>query len=69
MNEIITNIQSKELAQLLYSKHLPLIVPALGHATKSSFRKAAHTVLLNTIKTYHQFTTLADIYLNYGFLA
>lgn len=46
-----------------------MVIPALGHATKSSLRKAAHTVLLNTVKTYPQFTTLGEIYLRQGFLS
>lgn len=69
LNEIVTNIQTKELSNLVYSRHLPLVIPALGHATKSSLRKAAHTVLLNTVKTYPQFTTLGEIYLKQGFLS
>lgn len=59
LNEVITGIPSKELASQLYSRHLPLIVPALGHPSKAVLRKTAHTVLLNTVKNYPQFATLA----------
>lgn len=52
LNEIILNIQHKELQTLIYNRHLPLVLPALGHPTKTSLRKAAHTLLLNTLKTY-----------------
>jgi hypothetical protein len=44
-------------------------MPALGHPAKTSLRKAAHTVFLNTIKTYPQFNLLVGIYLNYGILS
>ena len=69
LNEIITNIQSKEMQGLLYGKHLQLIMPALGHPSKTALRKAAHTAILNTIKTYPQFNLLVRIYLNYGILS
>lgn len=69
LNEIITSIQAKELSGLLYARHLPLVIPALGHPTKSALRKAAHTVLLNAVKNYPHFTILGEIYLTSGFLS
>jgi hypothetical protein len=69
LNEIITNIQTKELSNIVFTRHLPLVIPALGHPSKSSLRKAAHTVLLNTVKVYPQFTALGEIYLKQGFLS
>jgi dihydroorotase len=54
---------------MLYGRHLQLIMPALGHPTKTALRKAAHTVLLNTVKTYPQFNLLVGIYLNNGILS
>ena len=69
LNEIVTNIHSKEIQNLLYGRHLQLVIPALGHPTRTSLRKAAHTVLLNTVKIYPQFDLLVGIYLNYGLLS
>ncbi len=69
LNEIITSIQAKELSGLLYARHLPLVIPALGHPTKSALRKAANTVLLNAVKNYPHFTILGEIYLTSGFLS
>jgi hypothetical protein len=69
LNEMVLSLQSRDIQAQLYSRHLPLVLPALGHASKTSLRKAAHTVLLNALKTYPQFSALAEIYLEHGFLS
>ncbi len=52
LSEIVACIQHKDCPNLLFNRHLPLIVPALGHPTKTNLRKAAHTLLLSTLRTF-----------------
>ena len=66
LSEIVNNIASKDLPNLLMTRHLPLIVPALGHASKTNLRKAAHTLLLTTLRTFPDFATLTEVYVTKG---
>lgn len=69
LNEMISNVQSKEFQGILYAKHLHLVIPSLGHPSKTSLRKAAHTLLLNALKTYPNFNQLIGLYIDSGFLS
>ena len=61
------NLISKENEQIIKAKHLKHLIINLGHPTKPSIRKASHTCLLAYIKTYHNFDTLLEEYLDAGF--
>ena len=54
---------------MLMTRHLPLVVPALGHASKTNLRKAAHTLLLTTLRTFPDFATITEVYVTNGMLS